>query len=408
MMNEDFNNTHEFHFEGLGDYPDYDDYKAIDEEEIRKIAREEAIKTPKGWGKFFLGLFLALLTVGVLWWKTNVFQKKVAVHDTVSVPKQSLTLSEGEITTERAVAEKVIPGIVGISTKERVDTLYGSGLAEGVGSGVIVHKDGYILTNAHVVANGKAESITVRLSNGENLQGKLLWTDQSLDLAIVKIEKEGLTTVALGDSDSVHVGDKAIAIGNPLGLDLQSTLTSGYISGLNRTVYVQKGVMTGLIQADAAINKGNSGGALLNAKGELIGINTIKNLAGEGIGFAIPVNIAKTVIEQITTQRKFKSVYLGIYGVDVAYYTQVTGQQLAQKSGIIVTEIEPESAADKSKLQREDILIAMDGQVLEGMNSLKKELLKHKIGDKVKLTLIRGKDKIEKEIILQERTGESQ
>ena len=125
---------------------------------------------------------------------------------------------------------------MGISTKERVDTLYGSGLAEGVGSGVIVHKDGYILTNAHVVANGKAESITVRLSNGENLQGKLLWTDQSLDLAIVKIEKEGLTTVALSDSDSIHVGDKAIAIGNPLGLDLQSTLTSGYISGLNRTI----------------------------------------------------------------------------------------------------------------------------------------------------------------------------
>ena len=149
--------------------------------------------------------------------------------------------------------------------------------AEGVGSGVIISEDGYILTNSHVVSDGKAENISVILANQESYEGSLVWHEPSMDLAIVKIEAKGLKPIELGDSDELVVGEKAIAIGNPLGMDLQSTLTSGYISGLDRSITISNGLaMDNLIQTDASINSGNSGGALINSKGQLIGINTAK------------------------------------------------------------------------------------------------------------------------------------
>src|SRR5690606_26558186 len=149
------------------------------------------------------------------------------------------------------------------------------------GSGVILSSDGYIVTNSHVVDNGEAGNITVVFDDQTTAPAEVLWSDAALDVAIVKVSKAGLSPVTIGSSEAVKVGDKAIAIGNPLGLDLQSTLTSGYISGLDRSITIQSGgTMSGLIQTDAAINEGNSGGALLNAAGQLIGINTAK--AGGG------------------------------------------------------------------------------------------------------------------------------
>ena len=404
----------DYDFEGLGDYPEYEEHKNWKEEEIRAIAEEAANRRAgKGWGKFFLGVILTAIVLFLIWWQTDLFDKTPAgyggsgiVQGETVVP--NIQIPDTEITIERAVAEKVMPSMVGISTTERVVSFFGSGLAEGVGSGVIVDSGGFILTNAHVVANGNAESITVRLANGDNLPGELLWVDQSLDLAIVKVERNNLVAAELGDSDGVRVGDKAIAIGNPLGLDLQSTLTSGYISGLNRQVTVERSVMSGLIQSDAAINKGNSGGALLNSKGELIGINTIKNLAGEGIGFAIPINIAKPVIKEVVENGEFHSVYVGIYGADVAFYRQMYNTNLPEEDGVIITQLVPGSGAERAGIKVGDVLVGFDGRKIDGMNSLKKELLLCEIGDQVNLTVIRDGKQMDMQVTLLEQEGGSQ
>ena len=226
-----------------------------------------------------------------------------------------------DITMERAVVKKSIDSVVGITTKTKAtqNTIFGpqTGYVEGVGSGSIVTKDGYILTNSHVVSNGDASEINVLFSNNKSLKAELVWNDTTLDLAVIKVNANNLNPIDLGDSDEINVGDRAVAIGNPLGLELQSTVTSGIISGLNRTVSFENGAqMDGLMQTDAAINAGNSGGALLNSKGELIGINTAKAGNSDGIGFAIPVNLAKKVVDQISKNGKFNSVYLGITGIN--------------------------------------------------------------------------------------------
>ena len=177
---------------------------------------------------------------------------------------------------ESVVVKKSINSVVGINTISEVtqNTFFGqqSGYVEGIGSGSIVTEDGYIVTNSHVVSNGNVSQINVLFSDGKTSEADLVWNDAALDLAIIKVKKKNLPAIELGDSDKVGIGDKAIAIGNPLGFELQSTVTSGIISGLNRSVKFNTGVsMDGLMQTDAAINSGNSGGALLNTNGELIG-----------------------------------------------------------------------------------------------------------------------------------------
>ena len=167
----------------------------------------------------------------------------------------------------------------------------------GVGTGIIVDSNGYILTNSHVISDGQAKTVNVLFSDGSTIDGEVYWYDSQLDLAIVKVNKTGLTAAELGDSDKVQIGDISIAIGNPYGLDLAGTVTQGIISGLDRTIETEQGTMTGLLQTDASINSGNSGGPLLNQNGQVIGVNTAKASQGEGLGFAIPINTAKPIVE---------------------------------------------------------------------------------------------------------------
>ena len=202
----------------------------------------------------------------------------------------------------QAVAEKATPSVVGITTTS-VDTSNMFAIpteTQGVGTGIIVDSNGYILTNSHVISDGQATSVNVLFNDGSTTSGKVVWFDQQLDLAIVKVDKTGLTPAEFADSDKVKVGDISIAIGNPLGLDFQKTVTQGIISGLDRTIQTEKTNMTGLLQTDASINAGNSGGPLLNQKGQVIGINTAKASQAEGLGFAIPhgVNEAKKEIKE--------------------------------------------------------------------------------------------------------------
>lgn len=305
---------------------------------------------------------------------------------------KKIEIKENE-SMESVVVKKSIDSVVGITTVSKVvqNTFFGpqSGYAEGVGSGSIVSKDGYIVTNSHVVSDGDVNEINVLFSDGSKAPAKLVWNDATLDLAVVKVDKENLPVMELGDSDEVGVGDRVVAIGNPLGLQLQSTVTSGIISGLNRTVSFNTGAqMDGLMQTDAAINAGNSGGALLNAKGEQIAINTAKAGNSDGIGFAIPINIVKPVIDQIKQNGKFNSVYLGITGQSLDYflqYPQINLGDLKDKKGVVVASV----FDNNDLLKKGDLITAIDGNEVTDMISLKKQLLNYKVGDSAKITVYR-------------------
>ena len=300
---------------------------------------------------------------------------------------------------ESVVVKKSIDSVVGINTVSKVtrQSFFGpqSGYVEGIGSGSIVSKDGYIVTNSHVVSDGDAKEINVLFNNGETAPAELVWNDSSLDLAIIKVDSnnKNLKAIDIGDSDEIGVGDRVVAIGNPLGFQLQSTVTSGIISGLNRSVSFNTGVqMDGLMQTDAAINAGNSGGALLNSKGELIGINTAKAGNSDGIGFAIPINTVKPVIDTIRKNGKFDSVYLGITGQSIDYLKQMSylrDKDIGTDHGIYVVSV----FSDDDSIQKGDIITAIDGKEVKDMSGLRKILLSYAVGDSAEISLVRdGKE----------------
>ena len=323
---------------------------------------------------------------------TDVANNKVEENIDTEANKQKIEISDNP-SMESVVVKKSIDSVVGITTVSKVveQTFWGpqSGYAEGIGSGSIVSSDGYIVTNSHVVSDGDASEINVLFSDGSTAEADLVWNDATLDLAIVKVKKDNLPVMELGDSDKMGVGDRVVAIGNPLGLQLQSTVTSGIISGLNRSVSFNTGAqMDGLMQTDAAINAGNSGGALLNSKGEQIGINTAKAGNSDGIGFAIPINLVKPIIEQIKESGEYHSVYLGITGQSLDYflqYPQVNLGDLEGKEGVFVTSV----FDDSETLKKGDLITAIDGNKVTDMLSLRKNLLSYKVGDKATITVLR-------------------
>ncbi len=315
------------------------------------------------------------------------------INSLIPTENQKVTINtKEEMNVENAVAIKAIPSVVGITTSTASNIPFDStSYIEGVGSGVIVSKDGYILTNSHVINDGNASSINVVFSDGEKVEAKLVWFDDTLDLAVVKVDEIGLSAIEFGNSDNVKVGDRAIAIGNPLGLDLQSTLTSGVISGLNRSITLESGAsMDGLIQTDAAINGGNSGGALLNSEGKLIGINTAKASSGEGIGFAIPVNIARTIVDEIIKTGNFESVILGISGVDLNIYEKYFELDTGADEGVAVMKVQDGSPASIGGIVPGDIITKIGSNKVKSMNDIRKTLLQYRIGDKVELEITRN------------------
>lgn len=291
-----------------------------------------------------------------------------------------------------AVSDKAMPSVVGITTTT-IDTNNMFAIpsqSEGVGTGVIVDGNGYILTNSHVVSDGKAIDVKVLFNDGSSTKGKVLWNDATLDLAIVKVEKTGLTPAELGDSDKVRTGDISIAIGNPLGLEFQKSVTQGIISGLDRTIKTEKSNMTGLMQTDASINPGNSGGPLLNQNGQVIGINTAKASQAEGLGFAIPINIAKPIVDQIIKTGNFEKVTLGIKGIDLAIFEASTGTNLEAEEGVYIAEVMDNTAAQKSGIQAGDVIIKVGDVNIGSMSDLNKALYKFFKGDKTTVSLNRG------------------
>lgn len=378
-------------------YSDYNDYirkrrDGLSERKVENMIKKEIAKNkPKiGWLKA-LTIFLLIYSLVMSYF---VVKNMTGITETINkngqVESSTISIKNSSVSTENAVAKKSLDSVVGITTVGVQENMFFQGrVVEGVGSGVVVSKDGYILTNAHVVQDGKAEKIDVLLTNGKKSSAKLLWYDTTLDLAVIKTDLTGLKPVEMGDSDKVQIGDKAIAIGNPLGLDLQSTLTSGYISGKDRTITLQNGLqMDGLMQTDAAINSGNSGGGLFDQEGKLIGINTAKASA-EGIGFTIPINVAKSIVDNIITGGSFEGVKLGISGVDVKTFQQATGQKLSIDKGIYVVEVVKGSSAQKAGVTRGDIITKVNGKQINTMSSLKKVLLEVRPKRKGKITVYR-------------------
>ena len=378
-------------------YSEYNDYikkrrDGLSARKVENMIKEEIAKNkPKiGWLKA-LTIFLLIYSLVMSYF---VAKNMTGITETINksgqVESSTISIKNNSVSTENAVAKKSLDSVVGITTVGVQENMFFQGrVVEGVGSGVVVSKDGYILTNAHVVQDGKAEKIEVLLTNGKKSSAKLLWYDTTLDLAVIKTDMTGLKPVEMGDSDKVQIGDKAIAIGNPLGLDLQSTLTSGYISGKDRTITLQNGLqMDGLMQTDAAINSGNSGGGLFDQEGKLIGINTAKASA-EGIGFTIPINVAKTIVDNIVSGGSFEGVKLGISGVDVKTFQQATGQKLSIDKGIYVVEVVRESSAQKAGVTRGDIITKVNGKEINTMSSLKKALLEVRPQQKGKITVYR-------------------
>ena len=232
-------------------------------------------------------------------------------------PSKSDSLSDARNTAVVQAAKKVSPAVVGITTKVYNRDMFNRKVlvGEGVGSGVIFDKAGYIVTNNHVV--GPAKTVIVSLADGQSTEGTVVGRDEKTDLAVVKIKMDNLPVAEFGDSDSLQVGEPAIAIGNPLGLEFQGTVTVGVISSLNRTIGAE-GQSMKLIQTDAAINPGNSGGALVDADGKVIGINSAKisKEGVEGLGFAIPINAARPILQDLIKNGKVVRPYLGLYGLD--------------------------------------------------------------------------------------------
>lgn len=294
-----------------------------------------------------------------------------------------------------AVAEKAQKTVVGITTEivQQYNTFFGPQTQRGqsMGSGFIIDSNGYIVTNAHVIGDGQYENITVSLIDGSTEVGEVLWYDTTLDLAIVKINRTGLPTVEFGDSDELKVGEPAVAIGNPMTLDLERTVTQGIISGLNRSVAFENGtVIEPLIQTDASINSGNSGGPLFNAQGQVIGINTAKMSTAEGLGFAIPINTAKPIVDQIIKDGKLSTVYVGIKGVDVETYETALGVDVAAEYGVVIVETTNNSPAAESGLKPGDVITAIDGDKIESMSDLKRNLYEYKDNDKAEITIMRN------------------
>jgi Do/DeqQ family serine protease len=257
----------------------------------------------------------------------------------------------------------------------------------GVGSGFITSSDGYILTNEHVIEGAKEVQVTV-MGYDNPFPAKVVGTDRELDLAILKIDApKPLPTVALGDSDKTRVGEWVVAIGNPYGLD--HTVTVGVVSAKGRPIPVQDRIYKNLLQTDAAINPGNSGGPLLNLQGEVIGINTAVNAEGQGLGFAIPINTAKEVMDELRTKGKVVRPWLGVSILDVTADLQQYFK-LPDRKGAIIGEVVSGSPADKAGLQVGDVIRKVDNQPIENAQALVDVIAKKQVGQTVGLEIYRN------------------
>ena len=393
----------------------------------------ETNSTPKakiGFGRgvfipFISGLLGCSVVIGTCFGIPSIREKLFSNENTNVSNSSSLNL-QGYVSqtslsnysdTSVYAANKILPSIVGIKVEYSVNTplsIFGmqtqASTATASGSGIIISDDGYILTNNHIVSTSSEDSyyevseatkVTVTLFNDTTeYEAKIIGKDEETDLAVIKIDKTGLTKAEFADSDNIKVGEFAMAVGNPLGM--QSSITCGVISAVNREVTDTDGKKFTLIQTDAAINAGNSGGALVNSEGKVIGVNTLK-LSGEGVegmGFAIPINSTTDITSQLIQYSKVKRPYIGITGMDLDEQT-AKANNLVQ--GIYVKAVDDFSAGEKAGLKIGDVIIQADGKDIKTMDELNEIKNSHQIGDEMKVKVNRDGEERELTIILGEQ-----
>lgn len=370
---------------------------------------------------FISGILGAIMVIGICFGVSPIRENLLNIKngadskETVSTPSSNSSdiINSGTVDfvslskysdTAVGVASKVLPSIVGINVEFNVttNTMYGkyNSTAAASGSGIIISSDGYILTNNHIVNSSSSNSyyqvseatnVKVYLFNDETAyDAEIVGTDDQTDLAVIKIDKTDLVAAELGDSSSIKVGEFAMAIGNPLGL--KSTVTSGIISAVNREV-TSDGKNYVLIQTDAAINSGNSGGALVNADGKVIGINTLK-ISGTGVenmGFAIPINDTVDIYKQLIEYNKVKRPYIGIHGTDL---DEQTAKRYKLEIGVYVGSVNDFSPAQIAGIEVGDVIIEADGKKITKMDELNEIKNSKSIGDELSLKIVReGKTK---------------
>ncbi|WP_084424697.1 S1C family serine protease [Caloramator sp. ALD01] len=342
-------------------------------------------RRPSAFG-YFLSAFFGAVIGGflLLTFAPEALFQRFQVKEPEKVEVKKEVVYETVSTDVTKAAEEVIPSVVGIKTTRIQRSFFQNKRVQGVGSGIIIDNEGYILTNNHV-AGYSSTNIVVSLYDGREVNGRVVWADEVLDLAIVKIDEGNLNVARLGDSKNVKIGEPVIAIGNPLGLTFQRTVTAGIISALNRTIEISEGVfMEDLIQTDASINPGNSGGPLVSTKGEVIGINTVKVTTAEGIGFAVPINIIKPIINSIKATGKFETPSLGIKGFDknlAGYF------DFKIEKGIYVYDVLRASPAARAGIKEGDVIVSINGKEVNTMMELKEEMFKVGVGGTLTITI---------------------
>lgn len=336
--------------------------------------------------------------------KSTVDRSNLPTIIQAAAPADALSIPE--------IVEKVSPSVVGISC------ITSSGVS--TGSGVILSEDGYIITNAHVISGAQSISVVLPSSYGEvsdsssaDLEDNLTFTaekvgsDEQTDLAVLKIDKSGLTPAELGNSADVQVGELSIVIGNPLGLDLANSVTAGIISAKDRTITVEDRTMN-LMQTDAAVNNGNSGGPLINAYGQVIGITSAKvsSSVAEGLGFAIPIDEALPIIKDLMENGYVTGrPSLGITGTDV---TSAYSSYYGIPQGFLVRDVTEGSGAEKAGIQQNDIIIAINDTMVSSISELNDIKNKCKVGDTVTLTIYRNGKKLDVDVVLGESAAEEE
>ena len=305
-------------------------------------------------------------------------------------------LDEYSRTVVRA-AERVAPSVVNIDIKQQRNGRRGPREVGGSGSGFIITPDGFVLTNSHVVHD--ATEIAVNLQDGRDYRAQLIGDDPETDLAVIRIDALQLVHVRLADSESLRVGQVAIAIGNPLGF--QASVTAGVISALGRSMYSQSGrLIDNIIQTDAALNPGNSGGPLVNSAGEVIGVNTAMIRPAQGICFAIASNTAKLVAGWLIRDGRIRRSYIGVAGQNVPLHRRIIRfYNLPLETGVLVVSVEKDSPAKHAGLREGDVIVAFDDRPVGTIHDLHKMLVNEQIGIPAKLLIIRHTEKLELSVL---------
>src|SRR2546423_1129354 len=303
-----------------------------------------------------------------------------------------------------SAADRVGPAVVNIDIKQRLDSRRGPREVGGSGSGFVIAPDGFILTNSHVVHD--ANQIAVSLPDGREYPAQLAGDDPDTDLAVIRIDAPHLAHVRLADSESLRVGQIVIAIGNPLGF--QASVTAGVISALGRSMHAQSGrLIDNIIQTDAALNPGNSGGPLVNSAGEVIGVNTAMIRPAQGICFAIASNTAKLVAGWLIRDGRIRRGYIGVAGQNVPIHRRIVRfYGLPLETAVLVVSVENNSPAERAGLREGDLIIAFDDQPIGNVHHLHKILVGEQIGVPAKLTVIRHTEKLELTILPTESRSE--